>query len=475
MDGFFRLSQHGTTASKEILCGTTTFLTMSYILFVNPVLLAESGMPFNGVFAATALTAALCSIFMGLFANTPFGMAPGMGLNSFFTYVMCAELGFHWREALAVVFLGGILHIILMLSKARKSLVNAMPRHLKLAFGVGLGIFIGYTGLKSGGFLMFTSPPGQYQVLQNGTVLSTSAAVPSLVGYIGGPQFLALTGLALMLGLLALEKKTGESYGALPVGILTATFVGIPLNVTNLLGVNFTHLSIMDIKTVFFAFWGDPGLLSLLTTPEKLLPALLAILILLVTNITDSIGTIIGTGQVRSATIFTDADLAAFSEKKAETPLDKTLICNASGGCIASLMGTTTATTYMESITGIAAGGRTGLSAVTVGGLFLLCLPLGNVFRVIPAAAIAPALIIAGAFMVPLAARINWDDFEETFPAFATIMCIPLTYSFAHGIAAGVLSHIIIQVGVGKWRAVHPLLYVIALIFIFVVSAETWL
>ncbi len=476
MDKFFRLQAHNTSASKEVLCGVTAFLTMSYILFVNPAVVSATGMPESGIFVATVLAAALCSILMGLIANAPFGMAPGMGLNTFFTYVVCMGLGFQWQEALALVFTAGLAHIAVMATGMRKSLVNAIPQHLKMSFGVGLGIFIGYTGLKSGGFLMFTTPPGQYQILAGGTVISSSAAVPSLVASISGTQCVALIGLAVMLTLLAFEKKTGDTYAALPVGILTATFIGIPLNITNLIGVNFIDLSpLLEIRKVCFAFWGDPGFLSIAGDPNKLVLGALAVMILVVTNVMDSIGTIVGIGQVQSSEIFSGRDMDDFARKGVRTKLDKVLACNALGGGVGALLGTTTATTYMESITGIVAGGRTGLAAVTIGSMFLICLPLANFFSMIPAAAIAPALIVAGAFMVPLVTRIDWHNFEEAFPAFATLMCIPFTYSFVHGIAAGVLSHAVIQAAMGKWRDMHPMLYAIALVFIIVIGAETLL
>lgn len=476
MTRFFRLAEHGTTASKEILCGITAFLTMSYILFVNPAIVSGTGMPSAGIFAATVFAAALCSILMGLVANTPFGMAPGMGLNTFFTYVVCAALGFDWREALALVFITGLLHVCIMATGMRKALVNAIPQHLKLSFGVGLGLFIAYTGLKSAGFIQFTTPPGQYTTFADGTVLSTSAAVPSLVSSLAEPQIIALIGFGVMLVLLALEKRSGETYAALPMGILAATFVGIPLQVTDIIGVKFIAPdAVLEIKKVFFAFWGDPGLLSLFSSPEKILRVFLVVLVLLVTNVMDSIGTIIGIGQMRDAEVFTDDDMEDFRNKGTSTKLDKTLLCNSLGGVIAPLLGATTVTTYMESITGIAMGGRTGLASVVVGCMFLICLPLANFISIIPPQAIAPALIVAGAFMIPLAGRINWNNYEEAFPAFITAACIPLTYGFVYGIAAGVIAHVVIQIALGKWREMHPMLYAIAVVFLLVVCVENLL
>lgn len=488
MDGFFRLKEYGTTTSREILCGMTTFLTMSYILFVNPSIVSGTGMPAAGIFVATALSAAACSIFMGIFANAPFGMAPGMGLNTFFTYAVCIVIGFDWREGLGVVFITGLLHALIMSTRLRKILVNAIPLHLKLAFGVGLGLFISYTGLKNAGFLMFTTPPGQYELLADGTVVSNSSVVPSLVGAMGGPQFVAVTGLAVMLVLLALERKTGETYAALPIGILTATFVGIPLQVTDITSVSFIDLgAVLHIKEVFCAFFGDPGLVSLADSPQKLLRAWLVIMVMLVVNVTDAIGTIVGIGMVRGSRSVRGRGMAEFSGNGGKAQpngpdasgkadrMERALFCNSLGGGVSALLGTTTSTIYMESITGIAAGGRTGLTAVTVGCMFLVCLPLVNFIGIIPATAVAPALIVAGAFMMPLAGRINWSNFEEAFPAFATVMFIPLSYGFVYGIAAGTVTHVLLQVAVGKWRSVHVMLYVIAFVFILIAALENWI
>lgn len=474
MDKMFQLRAHQTTVSKEMMCGLTTFLTMSYILIVNPALVAESGMPREGIFVATALAAGGGSLLLALVARVPLAMAPGMGLNIFFTYTVCGNLGFQWQEALALTFIAGLMHMAVMASGLRKSLVRGIPGHLKLAFGVGLGLFIAHIGLQDAGILTYSIPPGQYDLSPSGTIVSNSSIVPDFVRAIGPVQLLALLGLGLILALLALERKTGESYAALPVGIITATAIGIPLGVTQISGVRFFDLSAAaSLGEVFMSFWGRPGLLSLLDDPSRLPLALLVILAMLLINIMDSIGTVMGIGQMQGAEVFDQEDLEKFKRPGLTSKLDRTLIVNSCGGCLSSCLGTTTATFYMESITGLVAGGRTGLTALTTGLLFLLCLPLADFFRIIPAAAIAPALIVAGSFMFPLAARINWSDFEESVPAFLTILCIPATYSFVYGIAAGVLGHVTIQAAVGKGRSVHPVLYGMAAVFILVLLAET--
>ena len=473
MEKLFQLQAHNTSVSKEILCGVTTFLTMSYILFVNPAIVSESGMPPAAIFAATALIAAFCTMLLGLLANVPLAMAPGMGLNTFFTYSVCAVMGFHWQEGLALCFLSGLLHIFIMATGLRKKLVGAIPSHLKLAFGVGLGLFIAYIGVKNAGFLMFTSPPGQYEITPGGTVLSNASIVPSFISTIDPPQIIALLGLTVMGVLLAWERKTGDSYAALPAGIIAASAVGIPLGVTKMAGVDFIDLSsVKALGEVFMSLWGRPGLMSLFDDQHKILISILMILIMLLTNVMDSIGTVMGIGQAPDAEIFDEADIEKFNQPGFKSRLDKTLLVNSFGGSLAAMMGTTPTTTYMESITGIVAGGRTGLAALVTGLMFILCLPLASFFSIIPAVAIAPALIVAGAFMIPLVARIDWRNFEESFPAFMTILCIPLTYGFVHGIAAGVLAHVLIQISVGKARKIHPMLYVIAVIFTLVLVVE---
>lgn len=465
-DVFSPLKKSGASVPREILGGITTFLTMSYILLLNPHILAETGMPEAGALVATALSAAVCTLIMGLCAGVPFAMAPGMGVNTFFAYTLCAGLNFHWKEALAVSFAAGLLHVLIMATGLRKRLINAIPYHLKIAVSVGLGLFIAYLGIKNAGFLSFSIPMGQYAT-SGGAVIGNSATIPIFAREVAAPQLLALISFSIMITLFTLEKKTGESYAALPVAIVAATFIGIPLHITDASRAQVIDFAVAgEIREVFLSFFGRPGLLSLFDDPARLLSAGLAVLLMPLTDVMGSIGTLFGIGRLREAEIFSQEEMEDFSQARRISKLDRALICNSLGGGVSVLLGATPCTTYIESVTGVVAGGRTGLSALVTGLLFVLCLPLVNFFHMVPAAASAPALIVAGIFVVPLAGRIDWRDFEECFPAAVTILLIPISFSVMDGIVAGILTHIAIQGALGKWRGVHPVLYAVAAVFL---------
>lgn len=474
MDKFFKLSENGTSVSKEILSGITVFLTMSYILFVIPAVAATCGMPASGIFVAIALTSAVCTIFMGLFANAPLAMAPGIGLHTFLAYYVCFAHGFHWREALAVAFLAGLAHILIMITGLRKTLINAVPHNLKMAAGVGLGLFIAYLGLKNAGLLIYIIPSGEYEMLAGGAMIGGSNTVPGLNEVVAGQQLIAMLGLIIMLILLALEKKTGDTYAALTVGVIAPTFIGIPLNITELSGLRLMDSSlIFEVKEVTLSFFGRPGLLSLLDDQLKLLTAITMVLMLLLINVADSIGTILAVGRISGSELFARRDLELFKAPGRASKLDRVLIANSFGG-LGPFLGSPAATTYIESVVGVVSGGRTGLTALVTGLMFALCLFFGNFFHIVPAAAVAPALMIAGGFLMTLVTSINWLNFEEGLPAFMTILFIPLTFSVINGLAAGILAHVVIQLALGRRRAVHPLLYLLAAVFIVMMGFAAW-
>ncbi|MCD8351045.1 MAG: NCS2 family permease [Planctomycetaceae bacterium] len=465
----FELELNRTTVSAEVVAGLTTFLTVSYILSVNPVILRETGMSHAGVFVATAVTAALCTLFMALYANTPFAVAPGMGLNTFFSVTICLNLGFHWREALAITFLAGLVHMAIIMSPARKSIVTCIPDHLKYATSVGIGLFISYVGIKNAGFVAFTGRPGGYAMSADGVLRLESSPLQSIVEVFTAAHLVALIGLAVTVFLLGLERRSGDSYGAFLFGIIIATFIGIPLGVTNMTEMRMFDLStIAEIREVSFAFFDSPGLLSIIADPGRIALAGMIFLVLALTDILDSVASVFGTGRLRGHEVFTDTDLALFVKPGGRSKLDRTLVCNSVGGAVGALCGTCTATVYIESVTGIAAGGRTGLTALVIGLLFLLCLPLIGFFRIIPGEAVASALILSGIYLMSLVTLIDWQDIEEAVPAGLTILFMCFTYSILNGMTAGFASHIVMRVAAGRMKTIHPLFLVITLCLILV-------
>lgn len=476
MERVFHLSENNTTVRREIVSGLTIFLTMSYILFTNSDILSEAGMPWDGVFVVTALTSAVCTIVIALYADLPFAMAPGMGLNTVFAYTLCMNMGYHWKEALAIAFLSGILHVIIMSTPLRKAFVNAFPEYLRVAAGAGLGMFIAYVGIKNTGLLVIDAPAGQYEPVGNGSMVRYFSFVPSLMYGISAAQVVAVIGLAVMIILMALERKTGDQYAALPLGILIATFIGIPLNVTRLNEAPLSEISMIEgFGQVFLSFFGKPGLLSLFSDVSKAARTLMMICVLNMTSVLDSVGTMIGIGQIHNAKLFDPKDMEKFSQKGTDSKLDKALIANAFGGTLSPLFGSSSATIYLESVTGIVSGGRTGLTGLVVGILFLLCLPFSAFFHIIPTEAVAPALILASVSMLTRMRYIDWTNFEESFPTFMTILFMPLAYNVLDGIATGILCHVTIQITLGNRREVHPILFALSILYIAIKFNERFL
>jgi len=465
---FFQLEKHNTTYKMEILAGFTTFFTMSYIIFANPVILSETGMSYGGLFSATIIVSAICTLLMALFANSPFAMAPGMGVNTFVAYIMCIGLNFHWKEAMAITFITGIVHFILVLTGLRKEIVKAIPNNLKYATAAGIGFLIVYIGLKNAGLLNFILSPNQYIMGTSGTVIGNSKTVPSFISAFSVESCLSVLGLFLITALLAMEKKYKESYGSFLLGIIIITFIGIPFGVTKISFTNLFDMSFLfDLKEVAFSFFGNPGLLSVFSDPIKILTSVIMINILLLTNVVDGFSSIISIGQASDPPIFDKEDMDRFeSSKGISSRLDKSLVVNSAGGVISALSGTIAATTYVESITGVTMGGKTGLTSLVVAALFLLCLPFSNFFEIIPNAATAPVLIIAGICFITLLKHVNWGNFEESVPCALTLSFIPLTFNILDGVAVGYIAYVVISAIFGKLNKVHPIIYVIVVLFI---------
>ncbi|HHU98089.1 MAG TPA: NCS2 family permease [Petrimonas sp.] len=421
MEKLFQLKQKGTTVRTEILAGLTTFMTMAYIIFVNPSLLSMAGMDFGAVMTATILSAALTTILMGLLTNYPFALASGMGLNAFFAFVVASVAG--WQTALGAVFISGIVFILLAVTGAIGYIDRAIPVSLKKAISAGIGLFIALIGLSNAGI-----------------VVSNPDTLVSLGNLSSPVTLLAAIGLGITAVLMALRIR-----GAILIGIVLTTIVGMFTGVTTI------PAGLSDI-------FGMPHSIAPVLFKLDILGALrlgfFTIFAFLFVDVFDTLGTVMGTGAK-----------AGFLDKEGRLPkINKIMLVDAIGTVGGSLLGTSTVTTYVESTAGISEGGKTGLTAVTTGVLFLLALFLAPLALIIPGAATAPALIIVGVLMVSSVTGINFDDFTEAFPAFLVIICMPLMYSIATGIAAGFLAYPIVKVVAGRHKDVHWLMYVLGAI-----------
>jgi AGZA family xanthine/uracil permease-like MFS transporter len=440
----FQLKENKTNVRTEFIAGLTTFFTMAYIIFVNPGMLGETGMPEGGVYVATILAAVIATLIMGLVANVPYAQAPGMGLNAFFTYTVCFGMGFSWQQALAMVFICGVINIIITATQIRKMIIKAIPKSLQYAIGGGIGLFIAYIGFINAGFIEF------------------GAGIPALVNFTDANAQLALIGLVITAVLMILKLK-----GSILLGIAITTIIGIPMGVTNL-DFSASQFNISDISQTFFAL--DIG--GLFADPGKVFLVLTTILAFSLSDTFDTIGTFIGTG--RKSGIFDDKDEAdLFQGKGFKSKMDKALFADATATSIGALLGTSNTTTYVESAAGIGVGGKTGLTSVFTAALFLLALVFAPVAGIVPGAATAPALIIVGILMMDSFGKIEWGNFDEALPAFFTAVVMPFSYSISNGIAAGFIFYVILKMSKRKFKEVHPIMYIVTVLFIanFIISA----
>ncbi len=455
MEKFFGLKKAGTTVMTEFLAALTTFFTMVYIIFVNPSILSATGMSWSGVFVATIIAAAVGTLIMGLVANVPYATAPGMGLNAFFTYTVCFGLGFDWREALAMVFICGIINIIITVTKVRKQIIKSIPRSLQMAIGGAIGLFIAYIGIKNAGFLYFILPEGA------AGIAAGAGTTPALSLFDNPAVILALIGLIITVVLVLMKVK-----GAIFIGIVATTIIGIPLGVTALPEGKLLDVSAVGgIKDVAFAFFGETGIKTLFADPSRIPLALITIFAFSLSDTFDTIGTFIGTG--RKSGIFDEADEKALESSTGfKSRMDKALFADATATSVGALFGTSNTTTYVESAAGISAGGRTGLTSVFIAALFLICLPFASLFGIVPAQATAPALIIVGIMMSEAFTNIKWGELEESLPAFFVVTIMTFAYNISYGIAAGFIFYCIVKICTGKAKEVHPILYGASALFI---------
>lgn len=459
----FKLRENNTNVSTEIIAGLTTFFAMSYIIFVNPTMLSQTGIPWGGVFLATIIASVIGTLVMGLFANVPYAQAPGMGLNAFFTYTVVFSLDFTWKQALAMVFICGVINILITVTRIRKVIIKSIPVSLQNAIGGGIGIFIAYIGIKNAGLINFTSDPGTYLLLDSGTVIADSSAVPALVNLNNPGVLLALIGLAITFVLLLLNVR-----GAIFLGIILTTLVGIPMRVVDISQIGATTGvadAFKQLGTTFGAALGKEGIVSLFSDPSKIPLVLMTIFAFSLSDTFDTIGTFIGTG--RKSGIFSAEDEKAMEESTGfKSKMDKALFADAIATSIGAIFGTSNTTTYVESAAGIGSGGRTGLTSVVTAILFILSIFLAPVAGIVPAQATAPALIVVGIMMLSAFAEIKWTDLEEAIPAFFAGIFMAFCYSISYGIAAGFIFYILVKIIKKQFRDVHPILLVSSILFV---------
>ena len=427
VERFFKVREKGSTVRTELLAGMTTFIAMAYILFVNPNILADAGIPKEAAIASTIWIAALASLAMGIFANYPVALAPGMGLNAFFAYYVCGVLGLHWTVALGAVFFSGVLFLILTVSGIRQSIINAVPRDLKYAISVGIGLFIAFIGLKG-----------------TGLIVENSATYVSL-GHVTAPTtLLSLFGLLLTAALMARNV-----HGSILIGIFVTTILAMilgmtpaPKGITDIVSTSLPHMGETFWQLDLAGAW-HYGLISIIFT-------------FTVVELFDNMGTLIGL-TTKAKMIRPDGHIEN---------IDKALTTDAVGTMVSAVFGTSTVTSYIESAAGITAGGRTGLTAVAAGVLFLAALLFTPLIGLVPAFATAPALILVGALLMSEVGKIDFSDFTNALPVFLTIIMMPLTSSIANGFAFGFISYTVMKLCAGQYKKVSWIMYLVSIAFL---------
>lgn len=420
IDRYFKLAENQTSVKQELLGGLTTFMTMAYIVVVNPQILSQAGMPADGVVFATCLSAAVATLVMGLYANYPIALAPGMSLNAYFTYSVCLSMHVPWRTALAVVFFSGVLFLILTITRVREQIVNGIPDCLKHSTAAGIGMFIAFVGMRNAKL-----------------IVGNSATLVGLGSFADKDVQAACFGLALTLTLMARKIN-----GAILIGIAGTALLGMlrgisswpsamfsmPHPFSTLLQLDFRAAIHLGFLEILFAF--------------------------LFVDLFDNVGTLVGV-----------CEQGGFVKDGKIPRVGRALLADSVGTIFGSLAGTSTVTSYIESAAGVAAGARTGLSNLAVAALFLLAMFCAPLAAAIPAYATAPALILVGVLMSQSIAHIRWQDFTEALPAFVTILVTPLAFSIATGLSLGLISYTVVKVAAGKFREINPLIWILTVLF----------
>lgn len=406
----------------EILAGVTTFLTMSYILAVNPAMFSELDMPMGAVFTATALAAIIGSLVMAFWGKLPFGLAPGMGLNAFFVYTVCLGMGYSWQFALTAVFLEGLLFILMTITNIREAIVNAIPINLRYAIGAGIGLFIAFIGMQN-----------------SGIIINNQSTLVSLGDITSGSALLAIIGL-LVTGFLYVKNVRG----AMLIGILLTTLIGIPMGITEFRGIVSYPES---IDAIFCKMQWD----NIFT-----LDMLIVVITFLFIDMFDTVGTLIGV-CTRAGMVNKDGKIDR---------LNKAFMADAIATTAGAVLGTSTTTTYVESATGVSQGGRTGLTAFVIGCCFAITLFFSPLFLSIPSAATAPVLIIVGLLMMEPIRNIDFGDYTESIPAFVCMITMPMAYSISDGILIGMIIYVLLNMCCGKFKKISVAMYILAILFI---------
>ena len=408
----------------EVVAGATTFLTMCYILAVNPTILSTTGMDRGALFTSTAIAAAIATLLLAFMAKLPFAQAPSMGLNAFFAYTLCQAMGYSWQQSLAIMLIEGIVFLLITFINVREAILNAIPENLRHAISVGIGMFIAFIGLKNAGIIV--SSPATFVTLGK----FTPAAILGVIAI-------------LMSGVLMAKKVKG----ALFVSIIATTVIGIPLGVTEIPS-HWIPVSMPQSLSPIFCQFGFSGIINFRT--------LMVVISLLLVNIFDTVGTLVGLAY-KTNIVRPDGTIPKIKEA---------MMSDAIGTTCGAFLGSSTLTTYVESASGIAEGGRSGLTSFTTGILFIVALFLSPLFMLIPSAATSGALVLVGVLMLDSVKRLNLADVSEAFPVFITMITMVLCYSIADGICLGILSFVILKLCTGKWKQVNMTLVILSLIFI---------
>ena len=439
----FKLKENKTNIATEILAGITTFMAMSYIIFINPLVLSETGMDYNSVYVATILASMIGTLFLGIFANVPYVQSAGLGLNALFTYTICGSMGFSWEQGLAMVFICGCVNVLITLTSIRKKVIKAIPEFMQEAITVGIGLFITYIGIKSAGLIEFSVS------LVNNGIASASDVVPQLSLFNTKEVILALIGI-IVTSILVSKKKKNAYLKSILITTVIGLFIGVTIipdfkNYTFIPSIEETFLK-LDFKGLFSAKAG-------------IVVVVMTIFTLVISDLFDTIGTFIGTGK-KSGIFKLDKD--GNMPKK----LERALLFDSSSTIIGALLGTSNVTTYVESSVGINAGGRTGLTAVTAALCFFLSLFIAPLVSIVPMSAIAPILIFVGISMIENIVKIDFKDALIAIPAFFVIVMMPLSYSITTGIQFGFILYVVVNIVNNRSKNISPMIYIFSLLFI---------